>query len=306
MEHLGGLIHRMPQTAFVFLIGCVGDLGAAAAQRLRLRMADLPGDPAQPAAAAMGAEVPGAGGRRAAGAVGGARRRLLRQGLRRHLPRPRRARRRPSGAREADRFSLAAMFVLAALCLLAGILPGVVHRRAGAGGAEPGRRPHAGAGAASTGSRSCRSPRAAAPTTACSSSSSCAISGMLAAFAIHRLASDGCAARRPGTAAFPIRARRRSTPPAASPSRSAASSARSCSARASTSRCRRPATRGRRGSTVELRDLVWDALYAPVAGARRLRRRPAQPSAVPDHPPLSSAWSSPRSCSLLLVLAIWP
>src|ERR1700731_5055983 len=23
MEHLGGLIHRMPQTAFVFLIGCV-------------------------------------------------------------------------------------------------------------------------------------------------------------------------------------------------------------------------------------------------------------------------------------------
>ena len=54
MEHLGGLIHRMPQTAFAFLIGCVGDLGAAAAQRLRLRMADLPGDPAQPAAAVMG------------------------------------------------------------------------------------------------------------------------------------------------------------------------------------------------------------------------------------------------------------
>ena len=42
-----------------------------------------------------------------------------------------------------------------------------------------------------------------------------------------------CAARRPGTAAFPTRARRRSTPPAASRSRSAASSARSCSAPAS-------------------------------------------------------------------------
>ena len=54
MEHLGGLIHRMPHTAVAFLIGCVGDLGAAAAQRLRLRMADLPGDPGQPAAAAMG------------------------------------------------------------------------------------------------------------------------------------------------------------------------------------------------------------------------------------------------------------
>ena len=125
MEQLGGLIHRMPQTAFVFLVGCVGDLGAAAAQRLRLRMADLPGDPAQPATAVMGPEIPGAGGRRAARAVGGARGRLLRQGLRRHAssaaPRTPAAER----AQETDRFSLAAMFVLAALCLLAGILPGI-------------------------------------------------------------------------------------------------------------------------------------------------------------------------------------
>ena len=41
------------------------DLGVAAAQRLRLRMADLSGDPAEPATAVMGAEVPGARGRRA-------------------------------------------------------------------------------------------------------------------------------------------------------------------------------------------------------------------------------------------------
>ena len=34
---------------------------------------------------------------------------------------------------EVDRFSLAAMFVLAALCLLAGVLPGACDRRAGAG-----------------------------------------------------------------------------------------------------------------------------------------------------------------------------
>ena len=88
MEHLGGLIHRMPLTALRLPGRLRRDLGAAAAQRLRLRMADLPGDPAQPAAAAMGPEVPGPGGRRAARAVGGARRRLLRQGLRRHLPRP--------------------------------------------------------------------------------------------------------------------------------------------------------------------------------------------------------------------------
>ena len=46
MEHLGGLIHRMPLTAFAFLDRMHGDLGAAAAQRFRLGVADLPGDPA--------------------------------------------------------------------------------------------------------------------------------------------------------------------------------------------------------------------------------------------------------------------
>ena len=65
-----------------------GDLGAAAAQRLRIGMADLPGHPAQPAIAVLGPEVPGAGGRRVAGAVGGAGRRLFRQSVRRELPRP--------------------------------------------------------------------------------------------------------------------------------------------------------------------------------------------------------------------------
>jgi hydrogenase-4 component B len=39
------------------------------------------------------------------------------------------------GAREVDRFSLAAMFVLAALCLAAGILPGFVIDALGAGDA---------------------------------------------------------------------------------------------------------------------------------------------------------------------------
>ena len=65
-----------------------GDFGAAAAQRLRVRMAHLPGDPGQPATAPMGPQADGAGRRRAARPVGGARRRLLRQGVRRHLPRP--------------------------------------------------------------------------------------------------------------------------------------------------------------------------------------------------------------------------
>ena len=48
MEHLGGLIRRMPLTAFAFLTGMHGDLGAAAPQWFRLGVADLPGDPVKP------------------------------------------------------------------------------------------------------------------------------------------------------------------------------------------------------------------------------------------------------------------
>ena len=49
MEHLGGLIHRMPITSFAVPGRLRRHLGAAAAQRLRLGMADLPGDAAKPA-----------------------------------------------------------------------------------------------------------------------------------------------------------------------------------------------------------------------------------------------------------------
>ena len=88
MEHLGGLIHRMPQTAFLVPDRLRGDLGAAAAQRLCFRVADFPGHSAQPATAVLGAEAPGAGGRRAAGACRRARGRLFRQSLRRDVSRP--------------------------------------------------------------------------------------------------------------------------------------------------------------------------------------------------------------------------
>ena len=88
-----------------------GDLGAAAAQRLRVGMADLPGHSAQPAIAVMGPEAPGAGGRRAARTVGGAGGRLLRQGLRHQLSRPRRARPPPATRRKPTANSLAAMYL---------------------------------------------------------------------------------------------------------------------------------------------------------------------------------------------------
>ena len=53
--------------------------------------------------------------------------------------------------------------------------------------------------------------------------------------------------------------------------------------------------------TVTLRDLVWDAIYAPDQRRRLVRRREAQPSAVPDHSPIPepgirrSRWSPVRS-----------
>ena len=92
----------------------------------------------------MGAEVHGARGRRDAGAGGGAGGGLLRQDLRRRPFSAGRAAPAAEAAREVDRFSLAAMFILAALCLLAGILPGlVIDALAPVATADP-RQPHAG------------------------------------------------------------------------------------------------------------------------------------------------------------------
>src|SRR5438552_1434187 len=102
-------------------------------------MADVPGDPGEPAAAAMGAETDGAGRRRAAGPVGGARRDLLRQGVRHHVSGP--AAHRRGGGRPGGRPHLGRRHV----CLRAAVLPGRPsprphHRWARAGRARPRRR----------------------------------------------------------------------------------------------------------------------------------------------------------------------
>ena len=88
MEHLGGLIHRMPKTAVAFLIGCAAisalpPLNGFVSEWLTFQ------------AILVGPELPQWGLRfmiPTVGAllalVGGACRRLLRQGLRRDLPRP--------------------------------------------------------------------------------------------------------------------------------------------------------------------------------------------------------------------------
>ena len=88
MDHLGGLIHNMPRTAFIFLVGCAAisalpPFNGFVSEWLTFQAVLL-----SPALVVLGAENSGARGRRAAGALGRARRRLLRQGVRHNLPRP--------------------------------------------------------------------------------------------------------------------------------------------------------------------------------------------------------------------------
>ena len=88
MEHLGGLIHRMPLTAFVFLVGCVAisalpPLNGFVSEWLTFQAILL-----SPELPAWGLKIPRARGRRPAALVGRARSGLLRQGFRRHLSGP--------------------------------------------------------------------------------------------------------------------------------------------------------------------------------------------------------------------------
>jgi formate hydrogenlyase subunit 3/multisubunit Na+/H+ antiporter MnhD subunit len=123
MEHLGGLIHKMPLTAFTFLFGCIAisalpPLNGFVSEWLTfqaiLQSPQLPSwglkflIPAVGALLALSAALAAACFVKAFGIT--------------FLGRPRSEA--AKKAHEADRFSLAAMFTLAALCLIAGILPG--------------------------------------------------------------------------------------------------------------------------------------------------------------------------------------
>jgi hydrogenase-4 component B len=125
MDHLGGLIHRMPKTAFAFLVGCVAisalpPLNGFVSEWLTFQAILLHPDlpqwgfkimiPADGALLALSAALAGACFVKAFGVT--------------FLGRPRTPV--AADAHEVDRCSLAAMFVFAGLCLLAGIFPGVV------------------------------------------------------------------------------------------------------------------------------------------------------------------------------------
>jgi hydrogenase-4 component B len=123
MEHLGGLIHRMPLTAFAFLVGCVAisalpPLNGFVSEWLTFQAILISPQlppwglkflvPATGALLALSAALAAACFVKAFGVTFQGR------------PRSKAAER----AHETDRFSLAAMFILAGLCLIAGIFAG--------------------------------------------------------------------------------------------------------------------------------------------------------------------------------------
>jgi NADH:ubiquinone oxidoreductase subunit 5 (subunit L)/multisubunit Na+/H+ antiporter MnhA subunit len=123
MEHLGGLIHRMPLTAFTFLIGCIAisalpPLNGFVSEWLTFQAILL-----SPQLPSWGLKflVPAVGALLALSAALAAACFVKAFGIT-FLGRPRTEA--AARARETDAFSLTAMFMLAALCLIAGILPG--------------------------------------------------------------------------------------------------------------------------------------------------------------------------------------
>jgi hydrogenase-4 component B len=303
MEHLGGLIHRMPQTAFVFLVGCAAisalpPLNGFVSEWLTFQAILL-----SPQLPSWGLKllIPAVGALLALSAALAAACFVKAFGVT-FLGRPRT----PAAehAQETDRLSLAAMFFLAALCLVAGVLPGLfIDALAPVMESLVGARMPVQTGVEWL---------SIVPIAESRSSYNgllvflfMVVSGTLAAFAIHRLASDKLRRAPAWDCGYPD----------ASPvTQYSASSFAQPIRRVFGSVVFRAREHGEMPPpgdmrparlTVELRDLIWDALYAPIAdavgfAADRLNR--LQFLTIRQF--LSLVFAA--LVILLLVLAIWP
>jgi formate hydrogenlyase subunit 3/multisubunit Na+/H+ antiporter MnhD subunit len=125
MDKLGGLIHRMPVTSIVFLVGCVAISALPPFNGFVSEWLAFQAILQSPVLPQWGLKilVPAVGGLLALSAALAAACFVKAFGVT-FLGRPRSIA--AEQAREIDRISLVAMSILAVLCLLAGILPGIV------------------------------------------------------------------------------------------------------------------------------------------------------------------------------------
>jgi NADH:ubiquinone oxidoreductase subunit 5 (subunit L)/multisubunit Na+/H+ antiporter MnhA subunit len=125
MENLGGLIHRMPKTAVAFLIGCVAISALPPLNGFVSEWLTFQAILVSPQISQWGPRflIPAVGALLALSAALAAACFVKALGIT-FLGRPRTAA--AERAQETDRFSLAAMYILAALCIVLGIMPGAV------------------------------------------------------------------------------------------------------------------------------------------------------------------------------------
>ncbi len=88
MEHLGGLIHRMPVTAFAFLVGSMAISALPPLNGFVSEWLTFQAILVSPQLVGVGSEVPDSGGRCDARAIGRTRGRVFRQGIRPGISRP--------------------------------------------------------------------------------------------------------------------------------------------------------------------------------------------------------------------------
>ena len=229
MEHLGGLIHRMPVTALTFLVGSAAisalpPLNGFVSEWLLFQSILVSPQLPQWALKFL---VPGVGAMLALSAALASTCFVKAFGIT-FLGRARRPA--AAAAHEVDGFSLTAMLMLASICVVAGVLPGLV-----VDGLAPAVAQLADARLGRAGRSALVDPDPAGSRAQLLQRPAAAGLYRRVRLGLRHSSSTasphaGYAGRRPGTAASPSPARSPSTLPAASPSRSAAFSASQCSA----------------------------------------------------------------------------